>query len=237
MSCPDGLLVHLSVLVTLFDLVTGVAQVDMVAFLASEFLFAGRLDACLPGVVSGTIFPGMLLDVVRVHLGDVTQQVSSGVDRVVPDASGLPPESRKVVLKFGELHVGFWFYLLEHHDALVADTAAVSGIFSHLVPDEFRGHVKGVGQHQCVEPLDFPRGDKDVVGYFVADDDLAVAVVDDASGRVDDVIDHRVVRRVDLVLVVNDLDVEQFSEYDGGDHQKAYDQGFPSTFCLHRSAG
>ena len=233
----DGFLVHLSVLVTLLDLVAGVAQIDVVAFLAAQFLFPRRLDSGLPGVVSGTIFPWMLLDVVGIYLGDVAQQVPSGVDRVVADASGLPPEPWEIVLKLSELHVCLRLYLLEHHHALVADAAAVPGIFSHLPLDEFGRHVQRLRQHQRVEPLHFPRSDKDVIGDFVADDDLSVTVVDDASCRVDDVIDHRVVGRIDLVPVIDYLDVEQLSQNDRGDDQEPDHQGFPSTFCLHRSAG
>ena len=233
----DGLLVHLPVLVALLYLVAGVAQVDVVAFLTSEFHLPGGLYAGLSGVVSGTIFTGMPLDVVGVHLGDVAEQVATGVDRIVAYASGLPPESREVVLKLGEPHVGLRLYLLEHYHALVAYAATVPGIFLHLVPDEVGRDVECAGQHQGVELLDLPWGDEDVVGDFVADDDLVVAVVDDASGRVDDVVDHRVVGRVDLVLVVDDLDVEQLPEDDGRHNQKTDDQRLASTFCLHRPEG
>ena len=231
-----GFLVHLSVFVALLDLVAGVAKVDVVPFLSTQFLLSRGLDPGLTGIVSRAVFPGMLLYVVGVHLRDIAEQVSTGVDGIVPDASGLSPEAWELVLDLSELHVGLRLYLLEHHDTLVTDAATVPGIFIHLVTDEFWCHVEGVRQHKRVELFHLARGDKDVVGDLVADYDLAVAVIDDASGGIDDVIDHRIVVRVDLVFVIDDLDVEQLPEDDGGDDKQPDYQGFSSTFCLHGSA-
>ena len=211
----------------------------MVALLSSQVLFPRRLDAGLPGIIAGTIFSGMGLDVFLVHFGDIAEQVASGVDRVVTDASHLSPEAREIVLEFGELHVGFGLYLLEHDHALVADLLLVLLVFGHLVPYEVGTHVERGSQEQGVELFHLPRSDQDVVGHLVADNYLSVTVVDYSPGRVDDVVDHRIVRRIDLVLVVDDLDVEQFAEDDGGGHHQSYqkDAAPVVTFCRHSSAG
>ena len=70
----------------------------------------------------------------------------------------------------------------------------------------------------CVERFDFLRGYENIVCDLVSDDNLSVAVVDDASGRVYDVIHHRVVRCVDLVLVIKNLYREQLG-YQNACHQ------------------
>ena len=233
----NGFLVELSVAVALFYLVAGVAKVDVVAFLTAQVLLAGCLYAGFPGIVSRTVLPGMLVDVVLVDFRDVAQEVAAGIDGVVADASGLALETREIVLQFGELHVGLGLDLLEHHHALVADLPLVLLIFGHLRPDEVGGHLQHAGEHEGVELLDLPGGNQDVIGHLVAHDYLPVAVVDYPPGRVDDVIDHRVVGRVDLVLVVYDLDVEQLRQDDGGHYHQADKQLSASTVGRHRSAG
>ena len=232
----NSLLDEFSILESLLDLVPGVAQVDVVALFSPQLLFPGRLDAGFAGIVARPVLSRMLLDVLLVDLRDVSQKVSSRIERIVADASDLSPEPREVVLDLGELHVGLGLDLLEHHHALVADLPSVPGIFSHLVPDEIGGHPQRIGKHQGVERGDLFRSDQDVIGNLVSDNDLPVPVVDYASGGVDDVIDHRVVGRVDLVLVLDDLDVEQLPHDDGGSDHQSNDQFPASTFCRHRSA-
>ena len=207
----------------------------MVAFFSAKVLFPGRFDTGLSGIVSGTVFVRMGLDILLVHFGNISKKVSAGVHRVVPDTPDLSPESGEIVLEFSELHVGFRLDLLEHHDALVADLFPVPFVLGHLVPDEIGAYVQGGRKHQGVERGDLPGSYEDVISDLVADYYLPVAVVDDAPGGVDDIVDHRVVRCVDLVLVFDDLDIEQLAEQDGGDHHQSdqHDAAPVVTFCRH----
>ena len=59
----NGLLVFESVLVAGLSLVMGVAQIDVVAFLAAEILFPGGFDAGLAGIVARTVVLRMVPDV------------------------------------------------------------------------------------------------------------------------------------------------------------------------------
>ena len=230
----DRLLVHFTVLVALLDLVAGVAQVDMVAFLSAEVLFTRRFNPCLSGIVARTVFSRMLVDIILVYFRDIAKKVASGIDRIVADAADLSPESRKVILQFCEFHVGLRLNLLEHDNALVTDLAPVLGVFSHLLPDEIRLHFQGGRQHQGVERLDLTRSDQYVVSDFVRDYYLPVPVINYPSGRIDDIIDHRVVGCIDLVLVVYDLDIEQLAKDDGSNHHQAYQQGSAAVVTFYR---
>ena len=110
----------------------------------------------------------------------------------------------------------------QHDDRLEADPAAVAVVFLQLLGDPGGFHVQRPGEGQRVEGLHLPRGHEDVVGDLVADEDLVIAVVDDAAGRVDAFVDHRVGDGFLAVAAVDDLDVEHLAEQDGGKHQQAY---------------
>ena len=181
----------------------------MVTLLAPEFLLHRRLYAGLPGVVPGAVLVRMLLDVGRVDLGHITQEIASGIERIIPYASGQALEARELVLHLGELHVGLRRNLLEHGHGLVAYPPAVPAVLGHLVPYQLRVHIQNLRQHQRVEGTHLARGHEYVIRHLVAHDDAAVPVVYGAAGRVYDVINHRVVHRVNLVPAVYDLDIEQ----------------------------
>ena len=234
----NGFFVHLAILVPPFDLVPRVAEVDVVALFPSEVFLPGGLDAGLARIVSRTILAWMGLYVLLVDFGDVTEKVASGIDRIVPDAPDLPSEPGEIVLELSEFHVSLRFDLLEHDHALVADLFLVTGIFPHLLLDEIDAHIEGGSKHQGVERSDFPRRHENVVSDFVTDDYLSIPVVDDSPCRVDHVVDHGIVRRVYLVLVINDLDVEQLAQKDSRDDQQAYQQDPAAvvTFGRHSSA-
>ena len=219
----DGLLVELAVLVGLLDLVLGIAEEDVIPLLAAKVLLAGRLDAGLAGVVPGAVFARMAVHVALVHLGHVAEEVAAGVDRVVADAAHLALEAGEAVLDLGELVVGLGRDLLDHRDALETDLPAVLPILLHLSADEFHRGVQGGRQAHRVELhfLQVARIHQDVVGHLVAHEDVAVAVVDDSAGGVDDLPDRRVVVRVDLVVVVQDLDGEDLRQEDGRHNPQA----------------
>ena len=204
----NGLLVHFPIAVVVLDLVAGVPQVDVVSFFAPQVLFASRLDAGLAGIIPAAILVRVRFQEGGIHLGNIAQQVPARVYGIVPDAAGLPLEARELVFQFIEPHKGFRRNLLQQHHALPADLAAETGVLGHLFADEIRFHPQGRCQQQGVEGFHLARRAQDVVCHLVAHDDLTVAVVDNAPGRVDDVIDHRVVLGAGLVFVVQDLDGE-----------------------------
>ena len=205
----NGLLVHFPVAVVIFNLVMGVPQVNVIPFLAPQVLFAGRFDAGLAGIIPAAILVRMRFQKGGIHLGNITQQVPARIYRIVPDASGLPLEARELVFQFIEPHEGFRWNLLQQHHALPADLAAEAFVFGHLLADKIRLDPQGRCQQQGVERLHLARRAQDIIGHLVAHDNLAVPVINDAPGRIDDIIDHRVVLRAGLVFVVQDLDGEQ----------------------------
>ena len=217
----DSLLVELAVLVGLLDLVLGVAQEDMIALLSAEIRFPGRLDAGHAGVVARAVLARMVVDVSLVHLGHVAEEVAAGVDGVVADAAHLALEAGEAVLDLGELVVGLGRDLLDHRDALEADLPAVALVFVHLPADEFGRDVQRRREGEGVEFADVPRVHQDVVSHFVSHENVTVPVVDDAPGGVDDFPHGCVVVRVDLVVVVQDLDGEDFRQEDGRHHSQA----------------
>ena len=218
----DGFHVHFAVVVGGLYLVVGVAQVYMVAFGAAEFTLPCCLYASPAYVVSRAVLARMLLHVVRIHLGDIAEEVASGVDRVVAYASELSLESGELVLDLGEPHVCLGRDLLDHGLRLVADTRAVLAVIGHPVADELDVHVQCRREGEGVEGLDLARRHDDVVCGLVADEDLPVTVVDDAACGVDGLVDHGVVVGTLLVLVMDDLDGEKLDQKDGGDGPQTY---------------
>ena len=173
----DGLYILLSVLVGLFDLVLGVAQVDVVALFAAQVRLARGLDAGLAGIVAPLVFARVAVHERLVHFGNVAEEIAAGVDRVVADAADLAPEAGIAVFDLIEAHVGLGRHLAEHDPGLVADRADVAVVFVHLGPEELRRHVQDLGEGQRVERLDLLRRDHDVIGDLVAHEDLPVAVM------------------------------------------------------------
>ena len=204
--------------------VPGVPEHYVVALLPAELLLHRGLEAGASDVVARLVFARMVLDVVGVDLGYVAQQIASGVEGIVPDAAGLRAEAGEEILLLGELHVDFRRHLLEQGHGAVAYAAAVFAVVGHPVADEGDGRVEGTGELECVEFGHVPRGHEYVVADGVAHQNLAVAVVDHPSGRVDVGVDHGVVGRVLLVLVVDDLDVEQLSEQQQGERRETYQE-------------
>ena len=122
----------------------GIAQINVISFFPSEFFFPGRFYTCLSRIVAGTIFTGMAFYVGLVDFRHVAEKVTSGIDRIISNASDLSLESLELVLDFGELHVGFRRYLLEHHHGLVSDSFAVLAVFRHFSAQELRRDVQGI---------------------------------------------------------------------------------------------
>ena len=143
--------------------------------------------------------------------------MSSGVERIFPDASRLPPESRELVCHFGESEVCLGRQLLEHYYALIAYPSAVAAVSVHFFPDCFHAHLEHVRQGRRIERIHFFRRHKQVVRYLVADKYLPVPVVDDPPCRVNGLVDHRVVGGVLLIACVHDLDDKKPYDEDRGD--------------------
>ena len=227
------LLVLGPVLIGRLQTVAGVAQVDVVALDAAQLLLHRGLQAGLAHIVAGAVL-GMGLDVVGVHFGDVAEQVAAGVEGILADAADLRLEAREAVGLLREADVVLGRDVLDEREGLPADAGAVLAVVGHPLPHEVDRRVQGARQRHGVEGLHVPRGHGDVVADFVAHQDLAVAVVDDPARRVDVVVDHRIVRRVLLVLVVDDLDIEQLRQQDGR-HGHQPGQKLVPAVHFHRS--
>ena len=80
--------------------------------------------------------------------------------------------------------------------------------------------------------LDLDRGHEYVVADLVSDEDLAVSVLDQASGRVDGDMDHRVGLGEVTIAPVHELDVEQADDQDERESAESYDKAC-LTFDLH----
>ena len=91
---------------------------------------------------------------------------------------------------FREFEVCLCRKLFEHYDTLIAYFPPVTVISVHFLPDEAGGYPEYIAQGESVEFFHFLRSDKQVVCDFVADEDLAVPVMDDAAGGVDGLVDH-----------------------------------------------
>ena len=102
----DGLDIIGSAIIWLLYLVFGIPQVDMVPFFPSKILFSCGLNAGFPCVISPSVLVRMLIQESLVYFGNISEEVSAGVDRVVADGPGLPLESREHVFHLVESHVG-----------------------------------------------------------------------------------------------------------------------------------
>ena len=229
----DGLLVLGPVLVGLFLLVEGIAQVDVIAFLTPQFPFPCRLDAGHAGIVAAPVFPGMAVDIGLVHFRDVAQQVAAGVHGIVADAAHLPEKAREAVFHFVKTHVGFGRNGPEHGHGLVADGPAPPAVLLQFSFDKIRLHVQDGGQGQGVEGLHLPGIDQDVVGYLVAHQDFAVAVVDDPARGVDGFKNGGVALGVFLVAPVHDLEGENLPQQQQDGRAQAHQQADMPTVLTH----
>ena len=208
-----------ALLVALHDPVVYVAVVDGIALLAAQRLFKGLLHAGLAGVVAAAVF-GILFDVVRVHFGDIAQQIPAGVVVVGPGGTRNAVEPRKAFQLLGKDAVLLRRNLLEQHLRLVSDLPAVEPPLPEAGVDVGRVDIENPAEGHRIEGLlDDGRGDQDVVGDLVAHDDTAVAVADQAAGRVAGLVFESVVLRVDAVFAVDDLDIEELA-YDDGEHRE-----------------
>ena len=166
----------------------------------------------------------MLLHVPGIHFGNISEEVSSRVERVFADASSLASESGELICHLGELHVSLRREFLEHHDGLIADFAPVLLVLVHLGLDVFVCDVKHLCKRKCIKLSYFPWSYHQVVCDPVAHEDIPVAVMDDATGRVDGGVYHRVVLCAELVFVLDDLYAEQLQDQDSRCCAQAYEK-------------
>ena len=116
---------------------------------------------------------------------------------------------------------------------MVSDLSPVLSVFLHLLAHIFRRDVQYVAECHRIECLDFARSYKEVVSHFVSDEDVAVSVIDDASGRIDGGIYHRIILSIHLVFVVKYLDAEQ-SDDQYGRYDTQTDEQLVLSVKLHR---
>ena len=163
----------------------------------------------------------MLLDELRVHLRDVAEQVAARVERILTNAAHFRLESREAVGLFGKTDITFVGDMLDERQRLETDPGAVLAIIGHSFPDKVRLHVQGAGKRERIERLNVPGSHDDVVAHFIANQDLSVAVIDNAAWRVNIVVDQRVIVGVPLVFVVDDLDIEELGQQNECNDQQA----------------
>ena len=201
----NGFLVHGSVLVWLLNLVAGIAEVNVVTFLSTEFFLAGGLYAGHAGIVSAAVLSRVAVQIGLIHLGNISQQVAAGIDGIVTDAANLPAEAGKLVFDLVEAHVGLGREVADHGHGLEADGAAPAVVFGQAAADELGVHVQDGGQGQGVKRFHLTGVHQDVISYFVAHQDFSVPVIDDATGGVDGFVNGSVAVGVLLVAFVNYL--------------------------------
>ena len=204
----------------------------MVALLPAEFFFAGGLYAGHAGVVSAAVFVRMPVNVGLVYLGDISKEVSAGVEGVVPHASHLALEARKTVFYLVKAHIGFGRNHAHHGNALEADGAAPSAVLLQFSADEFRRYIQNRRQGHGIEGLDLTGAHKDVVGHLITNQDIPVAVIDDAAGGVDGLIDGGVTVCI-LLVAVNHLQGKDLSQQYQGGYRKADEQRDMTLSRLH----
>ena len=230
----DSFFVHGAVLERLLNLVAGVAEVDVIAFLPAEILFPRRFDACHAGIVAAAVFAGMTLHVALVYLRHIAQEVATGVHRVLAHAARLTAKSGKLVFDLLKAQVGLGRYHTHHGDSLEADRGAFAVILVHLAPDEFRRYAQGCGQGQGVEGFYLAGAHQDVVGHLVAHQYSPVAVEDGTAGGVDGLIDRGVAVCVLLVAVVQELDRKNGAQQQQDGCSQANEQADMTPVICHR---
>ena len=109
----------------------------------------------------------------------------------------------------------------------------------HALADEIGCGVQALRQREGVELLHLAGRHQDVVADAVAHEENSVAVVDYASGRIDELARHRVVGGVYLVTLVYYLHPEQLAEEDKHHHPEPDQQLGRTVVGFHttRDAG
>ena len=203
--------------VRVLDAVVYVPQVDVVAFLSAQFLFAEQFKACFPGVVTTLVF-GVFLQVVRVHFRYIAQQVSTGIVGVTSDGPGDRGEAGEVVAHFQEMAVLVLGDLLEEGLALESDAGAVLPVLGKGCMYVFRVEVEDAAQGQGIKGLDVVGSDLDVVRVRIVHEDQTVPVQNPSADRVFGDVTQGVVVCCYFVLCINDLDVEKPNQDDQEEH-------------------
>ena len=207
--CPaDGFLVVGSVLIVLLDAVVSVAQEDFEAFLAFETVFEGHLHSGLACEITHHI-AFVVLQEILVHLADVAQQVSAGIDGVVARSPYDRVEAGEHIALLGEFVVHLAGNLLEEGNGSVAYAAAVAAVIVEALLDELLVEVEYLAEGEGVEGLYVDGSHFEVIDDLVVDHYLPVAVEDASAGGIVHLVFQRVVLGVDAVFVFNYLHVEQ----------------------------
>ena len=116
-------------------------------------------------------------------------------------------------------------YLLHHQLGLPAYAGAVFSIIPEFFLDEGGINLKYLRKERGIKGFaNLSRRHHKVVSYFVADQNGAVAVVDDAPGRINGLAVHRLVCSVGLVTAVYDLNLEKPQQKHQQRHTEAYEQ-------------
>ena len=173
----------------LLYLIVGISQIDMISLFSAKILFPCCFNTRFPGIISPPVLLRVFVQKSLVDFGDGSEKVVSGIHWIVSNRSGLALESRKHVFYFIESHVGLDRDLLEHHNRLEADLSLVGAVFGHLFPYRLYRDLQNMGQGNSIERLDLAGGHQDIIGDFVSDENLSIAVVYRTSCRIDNLIE------------------------------------------------
>ena len=205
----------------------------MVALFSAQVLLAGGLYARHSGKVPAAVIVRMLVDVGLVDLGNISQKVAARIYGVLPYSAHLPLEAGEFVLDLVKAHVCFCRHGAHHCDGLEADGAAPAVEIGHLFPDEIRCNLQHGGKGQGVELLHLPGAHHYVVCHFVSNQDVAVAVEDNAAGGVHGFINGGVAVRVFLEAGVENLQGEDSSQQQEYNDSQADKQSDMPVILLH----
>ena len=158
----------------------GVDMHDLLSLGAAEHLFVALLEATLADVVAALVVV-VAVQVGLVHLAHIAQHLRC--DRAVVDAQGALRdveafEAEHLVLEFG---VFLLRYLL-HEDR--GRVGRIFPCFLYALVEIVEGDVEALAKVGGVEVLHHARDDHEVVDGLVVYEELTVAVVDEAAGRV-----------------------------------------------------
>ena len=196
----------------------------MVTLFPTEVLLPCGLDAGFSGVVAAAVLTGMAVQEALVHFGNISEEVSAGVEGIITDGSGHAFEAGELVFHLVEPHVCLRRNLPQHDYGLISNAAPVLPVFFHLFPDEVLPGSENAGEGGRVEGLDLPGGHEDVIGDLVPDENPPCAVIDDAPCRVNHLIYHGVVGGVPLVPVVENLDLEEAGDQNCDRYPQTYEK-------------
>ena len=218
-----GLAVEGTVLVAALDAPVGIAEQHLHAFLATQLLLVEALHAQLADIVARLVVL-VGLHVGRAHLGHVAQHMGGIGVFVAAHAAALHIEAGEAegfFLEEAEILVG---ELRHEHLLGVGRVAGILALVAHggdAGVELLAADVQRLAELQRVEvAAGLVLDDHDVIAGLVVDEQLAVAVGDDATRGKVDFLQEGIGVGVFLVVVAHELQREEADDVDHHDEQR-----------------